>query len=129
MAFHLAHPALTTTGRRRGKQKFRTAEAAARARELDASWKQLLNEHKVQQESRRRNRALSAPPLQRAPLSYRGSDQPRIPSLPFTGEVCARPENKVYTGNKMIGIGQLHKSNAVPVFSGDDAKDLAKMRR
>ena len=129
MAFHLAHPALTTTGRRRGKQKFRTAEAAARARELDASWKQLLDEHKVQQESRRRNRALSAPPLQRAPLSYRGSDQPRIPSLPFTGGPCTVGEQKVYTGDKIKGIGTMHKSNAVPIFTDEQAHDIAHMRR
>ena len=34
-----------------------------------------------------------------------------------------------YTGNKMIGIGTLHKSNAVPIFSDSDAKDQANMRR
>lgn len=34
-----------------------------------------------------------------------------------------------YTGIKMIGIGQMHKSNSVPVFSSDDADDIAHMRR
>jgi len=34
-----------------------------------------------------------------------------------------------YTGDKMIGIGTLHKSNAVPVFTDEEAKDMAKMRR
>ena len=34
-----------------------------------------------------------------------------------------------YTGTKMIGVGTLHKSNAVPVFNDDEAKDMAKMRR
>jgi hypothetical protein len=29
----------------------------------------------------------------------------------------------------MIGIGTLHKSNAVPLFSTDDAKEQARMRR
>jgi hypothetical protein len=36
---------------------------------------------------------------------------------------------KVYTGDKMLGIGTLHKSNAVPVFSQEEALDMAKMRR
>lgn len=58
-----------------------------------------------------------------------GADLSHIPSLPFTGEACGRPADKVYTGDKMIGIGTLHKSNAVPVFSSDDAKDIARMRR
>lgn len=38
-------------------------------------------------------------------------------------------EGKVYTGTSMIGIGTLHKSNAVPVFRQEDAVDMAKMRR
>jgi hypothetical protein len=37
---HLAR-GLTTTGRKRGKQKFRNAEEAARARELDRNWGRL----------------------------------------------------------------------------------------
>jgi hypothetical protein len=34
-----------------------------------------------------------------------------------------------YTGDKMLGIGTLHKSNAVPVFSNHEAKEMARMRR
>lgn len=34
-----------------------------------------------------------------------------------------------YTGTKMIGVGVLHKSNAVPVFSNEEAVDMARMRR
>jgi len=34
-----------------------------------------------------------------------------------------------YTGTKMIGIGTLHKSNAVPVFSTEEATEMARMRR
>lgn len=43
--------------------------------------------------------------------------------------VATKSEQKVYTGEKMIGIGTLHKSNAVPVFSSEEAHDLAIMRR
>ena len=34
-----------------------------------------------------------------------------------------------YTGTAMLGIGVMHKSNAVPVFSTDEAKSLGAMRR
>lgn len=34
-----------------------------------------------------------------------------------------------YTGTKMLGIGVLHKSNSVPVFSSEEATDMARMRR
>lgn len=44
--------------------------------------------------------------------------------------VCARKEPKVYDGErKLIGIGILHKSNLVPIFDEEHAKDLSKMRR
>lgn len=43
--------------------------------------------------------------------------------------VCAKKEEQVYTGSKLIGIAVMHKSNLVPVFSRDDATELAKMRR
>jgi hypothetical protein len=34
-----------------------------------------------------------------------------------------------YTGDKLVGIGVMHKSNSVPVFNSDQAVDLARMRR
>ena len=57
-------------------------------------------------------------------------ETPKYPSLATFGDNCTKPiHGKVYTGNKMIGIGTLHKRNAVPIFSSDDAKDQAAMRR
>lgn len=38
-------------------------------------------------------------------------------------------EQNQYTGTAMIGIASMHKSNYVPVFDGQHAVDLAKMRR
>lgn len=37
--------------------------------------------------------------------------------------------DKVYTGTSMLGVATLHKSNAIPVFQVEDAKDISKMRR
>jgi hypothetical protein len=43
---------------------------------------------------------------------------------------CTKPLKEVrYTGDKIIGIGTLHKSNAVPIFSEEEARDQATMRR
>lgn len=44
------------------------------------------------------------------------------------GFAALKPSPK-YTGHAMMGIATMHKSNAVPVFSIDEAHDLAKMRR
>lgn len=52
-----------------------------------------------------------------------------IPSLQTAECDTSAKATKVYTGDKMIGIGTLHKSNAVPIFRKEDAKDQANMRR
>ena len=41
----------------------------------------------------------------------------------------ARRERPVYTGDYIVGIATMHKSNAVPVGRGDDPKHYAQMRR
>lgn len=46
----------------------------------------------------------------------------------ITGPVASKP-SPVYTGTKVIGIGTMHKSNAVPIFSDEEAQDISKMRR
>jgi hypothetical protein len=52
-----------------------------------------------------------------------------IPSIDTGIGNAPAAHRKVYTGTKIIGIGTLHKSNAVPIFSDEEAKDIAKMRR
>jgi hypothetical protein len=42
---------------------------------------------------------------------------------------CTKKPTPTYTGTKMIGIGTMHKSNMVPIFSDDEAKDISRMRR
>jgi hypothetical protein len=42
----------------------------------------------------------------------------------------AAKERNVYTGDLIVGIGTMHKSNAVPIMRGtNEAKEMAKMRR
>ena len=53
-----------------------------------------------------------------------------IPSRVDTGiSYCFRRPDNVYTGSNIIGVGTMHKSNAVPIFNNDEAKDIASMRR
>lgn len=40
-----------------------------------------------------------------------------------------RKERPKYTGDKLIGIAVMHKSNLVPVFSTQEAIEISKMRR
>ena len=39
------------------------------------------------------------------------------------------PEKKEYTGTLIKGIATMHKSNAVPVISDEEAESISKMRR
>ena len=126
MTMHLVHPSLSTTGKRKGKQKFRNAAAAKASREQKDSWQELQKKWKVEQDTRRASKFTAWKPS--APV-YRGSDQPKIASLPCTGEICARAPDKVYTGDERLGITVLHKSCLQPVFSQQEAIDAATMRR
>ena len=40
-----------------------------------------------------------------------------------------KKESPVYTGTLVKGIATMHKSNAVPVISQQEAEDISKMRR
>jgi hypothetical protein len=129
MAFHLEGPWLTTTGKKKGKVKFRNAEQARKARMNKESWEKLLQDHKVTAEEKKRKRALASKPYVPAMPGYRGATDPRIPSLETTGTPCVKAPAKVYTGDKMIGISQMPKSNAVPIFNPDHIIEIARMRR
>jgi hypothetical protein len=121
---HLVGPYLTTTGKKKGKQKFRNAEAARKSRELNDSWEELKKKYATKTVTKKVVAAKL--PTQQTP--YR-RETPHIPSLPFTGGACTKPPEKVYTGTNILGIGTMHKSNAVPIFSDQDAKDISTMRR
>jgi len=58
-----------------------------------------------------------------------GRETPKHPSLNSKHHNTYKKETMYYTGDKMIGIGTLHKSNAVPIFTEEEAKDQANMRR
>lgn len=45
------------------------------------------------------------------------------------GDATAKIEPQRYTGTLVKGISTLHKSNAVPILSTDEAKEHARMRR
>lgn len=129
MSMHLCGPALTMTGKKKGKVKFRNAEEAQRARQLDADWKELLKRQGIEQEAKKRKRAMAA-----APLVYNldipaGRSTSHIKSVGQSTGIAALKHVQMYSGTKVLGIATLHKSNAVPVFSSEEAVDISKMRR
>jgi hypothetical protein len=121
---------LSLNGKKRGKIKFRNAAEAQRARDLDTSWKELLKAQGIEQDERRRRRAMSAEPLTYNLTTPVGRETSHIASRDtgHSGAVRTKDIPK-YTGTKILGIGTMHKSNAVPVFSNEEAHDIATMRR
>ena len=128
---HLEGPWLSTTGKKKGKQKFASAEQARKSRDLDASWKELLKKHNIEQEDRKRSRAMTAAPLSstyKLTIPEGRNTTAHLKSVDTGGNATLKAP-KVYTGTKVKGIATMHKSNAVPVFSDEEAVDIAKMRR
>ena len=129
MTMHLAHPALSLTGKKKGKVKFRNADEARKSRELDTSWKELQVKWGLELDQKRRDRAMKAPAYVPPRAQYRGSNEPRLPSRDSGAGVATLAPAKVYTGDKIVGIAAMHKSNLVPVFNEEAARDISKMRR
>lgn len=132
MSMHLHHPSLTTTGKKKGKRKFASSEHARKARELDESWKELQKRWGIEAEEKKRTRAMAAPSLSSTyslKIPEGRNTTAHIPSRDTGAGNATLKAAKVYTGTKVKGIATMHKSNAVPVFSDEEAIDISKMRR
>jgi hypothetical protein len=127
---HLEGPWLSTTGKKKGKQKFASAEAKRQSEQLDRDWKDIQKRWGIEAEDKKRRRALAAEPLagNYSLAVPAGRSTSHIPSRDTGGNATLAPA-KIYTGTKVKGIATMHKSNAVPVFSDEEAIDISKMRR
>ena len=128
---HLEGPWLSTTGKKKTKRKFASAEHARKARELDESWKELQKKWAVEIEDKKRKRAMTAAPLKgnySLTIPEGRNTTSHLKSVDTGGNALLKP-SPVYTGTKVKGIATMHKSNAVPVFSDEEAQDISKMRR
>jgi hypothetical protein len=131
MAFHLEGPWLTTTGKKRGPRKWASAEAKKLAQKRQAEWDRKL----VQFERMAPNFSTgpyNAPKktiTDYIPKTPPGRETATIPSQDTGWVACVKNQDTEYTGTKMKGIGVMHKSNSVPIFSDQEAIDISKMRR
>lgn len=94
----------------------------AKQRQLAADWDALLKKYEPKKPI-----ASNAKPY--TPPKPFVRETPRLPSLDTGFHDCTKKQQQTYTGSNMIGIGTLHKSNAVPVFSEEDAVEISRMRR
>ena len=135
MSMHIEGPWLSTTGKKRGKQKFRNADQARKARELREQWE--ANKAKWDAMSPNFSKGLGTvkvkmrinPVVSRSTVIDESRNHRLIPSRDSGAGVATKKAPNVYTGDKIVGIATMHKSNMVPVFSDQEAKDISKMRR
>jgi len=109
------------------KQKFKSAEEKRRFEENQRSWEQLKEKYgksksktKVDTSSSVLSYTLSNPP---------GRERVDVPSHHTPGGVASSRQPMMYSGTMVKGVSIVHKSCLQPVFSDQEAKDFAGMRR
>lgn len=103
--------------------KRKKRKPTAKQRALQASWQDILKKYEPKKKVvgvQSKSSTLSQP--------YR-RETPHYPSLNSHQGTCTKSDGVKYTGTAMMGIATLHKSNAVPVFTQEDAIEISRMRR
>jgi hypothetical protein len=131
MTMHLEGPWLSTTGKKRGPRKWASSEAKKLAQKRQAEWDRKLVEFDkmAPKFSTGPHNAPRKTMSDFMPKTPPGRETPRVESQDTGWVACVKPKDNEYTGTKIKGIGTMHKSNAVPVFSDEEAKDISSMRR
>lgn len=86
-------------------------------------------QRKVKGETYQKYKAPEFQPLER-PLYTHRSSADQYPSADMGRSQTPRVDPRAYSGErKLLGVAAMHKSNLVPVFDENDAKEIARMRR
>ena len=102
-------------------KKRKAKKPNAKQRELQAEWEKLLKKYETKPVTARVKPVTQPKPFVRETKQY--------PSLNTGFHDCTKKATPVYTGTAIKGIGTMHKSNAVPIFSDEQAIEIASMRR
>ena len=126
MSMHLVGPYMTTTSYKKRKAKKKTQKQI----EADAKHDKWLRKMNAHPEQIARNKEKNANISIFSIPDYRSSGNAIPTSDVIPGGSTAPKERLVYSGERrLLGVATMHKSNMVPVFDSEDAKDIAKMRR
>jgi hypothetical protein len=126
---HLVGPWLSTTGKKKGKRKFRNAAAAQKSRKLDEEWQELLKKYDIDHKKYKKKMKEEFKVWKPDPHTYYRTTE-HIPSRnPTNMSPALKKERPVYTGTLIKGIATMHKSNAVPIINDEQAVEISHMRR
>ena len=118
MTMHLVR-GMTTTSTKRRKQNRNPGQSKARA--AHDAWLKKMGVHPTQLKSKEKSSGASIPNYSETSDNIKTSDV----VVPIAG----KRKSKEYSGDYIVGLATMHKSNIVPVGKGNSAEDYAKMRR
>jgi hypothetical protein len=125
MSMHLVGPYMTTTKYNR-KNKTSKNKRLAKAQDEHEKFMESLGVGKKQLDEKLYDEYGNRKHFGKIP-NYKTGDRKTSDVVAGNG---AAKERKIYTGDLIVGIGTMHKSNAVPIMRGtNEAKEIAKMRR
>lgn len=104
------------------KVKWKSTEQKKIERENQQAWNALLNKWKPSK------LVVADPPKYKLGIPEHRK-QKQYQSITTGAADTFKHTPQQYTGDKVIGIGVMHKSCLVPIFNSEQATDLAKMRR
>jgi hypothetical protein len=118
MTMHLVRGMSTINSKTRKKKQTKTAAILEEERKMA----KLLKRVGYSKESAKRHRN-TVPDYS---VSRHG-----IPTSDKISPIAGKRKENVYTGDELAGVGQLHKSNLVPIRKDNKeaAKEIARMRR
>jgi hypothetical protein len=124
MTMHLLPVYYTTTSTKKRKKKNKSKSLLAAEKEHQEFLKKIgVGQSKNKRSVAQPGSASALGAEGRRFESYRSDQKPGWdPSM-------AKKQANVYTGTEIIGIAQMHKSNAVPIRGKKDAIEVARMRR
>jgi len=120
MSMHLAPVFVSTINQ--GKIKKKLTAPQKRALAEHEAWLRKRGLHSDQIKARQSKKRV----VEESQFVY--DSRRTIPTSDRIGNGFKKEENK-YTGDNLLGIAVLHKSCLVPVFSKEDAVEIARMRR
>ena len=118
MTMHLVRGMTTTSTR---KRKTKRAPGLVKAKAEHDAWLRKMGVHPDQLKHKEKSLGSS--------VQKYTKDDSSVPTSDRIGPIEGKRAAKVYSGDYIVGLATMHKSNIVPVGRGNNAEDFAKMRR
>lgn len=119
MTMHLVRGMTTTSTRKRKAKNLTQSQLAAKAKH--DKWLRKMGVHPDQLKNKEKSIGQS--------IQNYSTECKSVPTSDRIGPIEGKRQANVYSGDYIVGLATMHKSNIVPVGRGNNAEDFAKMRR